>query len=208
MRSRHYSPAWIWPAFKIPTITARNGVTVHNQRWRALPDDVVVGVIISALPWHEAGQTSLCVLASVAGLKLFLCAGPGPSDTGSTTEKPWEASSPRLETSTWCIISGVRCEMTKHAGMRMITPGRLRFRVFRRARQNCPRCFWTTGLAPWWRLEIAHWERFTLQCEELQLYFTGSEKLAQVTFIVPQVYIFISVFLGSMLNYNIIKKYL
>lgn len=43
------------------------------------------------------------------GLKLFFCTGPGPSGTGSTTEKLWEASSPRSETSTWSTISGVGC---------------------------------------------------------------------------------------------------
>lgn len=83
------------------------------------------GQIFSVLAVRPDGAH--CVSWPPSGLKLFLRAGPGPSDTANTTEKPWEASSPRSETSTWFIISGVRCKMTKCAARRMITPGRLQF---------------------------------------------------------------------------------
>lgn len=120
---------------------------ITATRGRALPDDDVgvfeVGPNIFFLCCCEARRSPLCVLACVgAEVALVLCAGPGPSDTASTTGKPWEASSRRSETSTWSTTSGVRCEIAKCAAMRMIAPGRLQFRVCRLAGENCPLCLW------------------------------------------------------------------
>lgn len=131
MRSKHFSPAWNWPSLKIPMITARNSVTVNNHndevktaaRCRRWCESLWSGRNVFCSVVTPDG--ALCVPWPPSALKLFLCAGPGPSDTGSTTEKPWEASSPRSETSTWSIISGVRYKMTKCAAVRMIMWGRL-----------------------------------------------------------------------------------
>lgn len=126
-------------------ITARNGVTVWiiaatrvksvaRCRWW-MSESLNAGQrFFLFFCCCEARRSSLCVLACAgAEVVLVLCAGPGPSDTASTTVKPWEASSPRSETSTWSTTSGVRRKMTECAAMRMIGPGRLQFRVFRLA---------------------------------------------------------------------------
>lgn len=114
MHSKHFSLAWIWQSLKIPVIAARNGVTVNNHSYEV--KSVARCRRWCRSLWRQAKHFLFLVcLGLCRGLKLFLCAGPEPSDTGSTTEKPWEASSPRSETSTWFIISGVWCKMRCHA---------------------------------------------------------------------------------------------